>query len=78
MEGHLSKQEDHGAIPRSAKVIFGFLKRPEYEWYAVTCSYLEIYNEELSDLLLEDNSRSIYKKQTKLEIMNGKDGTFCR
>ena len=31
MEGHLSKQEDHGAIPRSAKVIFGFLKRPEYE-----------------------------------------------
>lgn len=78
MEGHLSNQEDHGVIPRSAKAIFEFLKRPEYESHSVTCSYLEIYNEELSDLLIEDNSRSSYKKQTKLEIMNGKDGTFCR
>jgi hypothetical protein len=40
----------------------------------VKCSYLEIYNEELRDLLVEGKN-----DRAKLDIMEGKDGgTFCR
>ncbi|EED88947.1 predicted protein, partial [Thalassiosira pseudonana CCMP1335] len=61
MEGSLSSPEYYGVIPRSAQVST-----------VVTCSYLEIYNEELRDLLDDSGSKS------RLEIMEGKDGTFCR
>jgi hypothetical protein len=72
MEGDLSNEAEHGIIPRSAKAIFETLKSPDYQAYSVTCSYLEIYNEELCDLLVDSNS------QTKLDIMEGKNGPFCR
>ena len=35
-------------------------------------SYLEIYNEDLCDILADRTST------TRLEIMNSKTGTFCR
>ena len=79
MEGSLSSPDNHGLIPRSAHTIFEALKKPEYSSYTVTCSYLEIYNEDLGDLLSDDSSvKQDDKKQTKLEIMEGKNGTFCR
>ena len=115
MEGNLSSPEHYGIIPRSAQAIFEALKKPEFTSYNVVCTYLEIYNEELGDLLADDPlishhsssttssstpmkerpmSRSSYatsshtpmKDRTntsqhinkKLEIMNGKNGTFCR
>eukprot|EP01082_Thalassiosira_pseudonana_P000333 g215.t1 g215 contig1:513216-517095(-) len=72
MEGSLSSPEYYGVIPRSAQAIFEHLKQPQYKEQVVTCSYLEIYNEELRDLLDDSGSKS------RLEIMEGKDGTFCR
>lgn len=55
------------------QAIFEHLKQPQYKDKVVTCSYLEIYNEELRDLL--DDGKG---EKHKLEIMEGKNGTFCR
>lgn len=73
MEGDIDNLEMQGVIPRSAKAIFEALKSAEYKECNVSCSFLEIYNEELCDLLVEPG-----KKHTKLDIMGGKNGPFCR
>ncbi len=83
MEGDLSDIQQHGVIPRSAAAIFDALKRdPDYVSSSVYCSLLEIYNEELSDLLVERSSKrgnSSSKSTTpKLAIMEGENGPFCR
>ena len=104
MEGDLSTPEQYGVIPRSAQSIFEALKKPEFTSHHVVCSYLEIYNEELCDLLADEQGASLSSSSTpmkdrnrvssptpmkdrssfysyygkKLEIMNGKSGTFCR
>ena len=71
MEGDISSPETYGVIPRSIDHIFKSLQHPNIEDSHVTCSYLEIYNEELRDLFSDD-----YK--VKLEVLNGKDGPICR
>ena len=74
VEGSLEKPELYGVIPRSAQAIFECLKQPQYKEHVVKCSYLEIYNEELRDLLVEGKG-----SRAKLDIMESKDGgTFCR
>ena len=87
MEGSLSDPEMYGIIPRSAESIFEAVSKPEYENVNVTCSYLEIYNEELGDLLAEEHgnveevsitSFSSPSKKKRLEILEGHDGPFCR
>ena len=80
MEGDLSKDEMHGVIPRSAAAIFTSLKQgKEYTEHCVRCTYLEIYNEELADLLLPGDTDNDNKKNNKLEIiMGGKNGPYCR
>ena len=95
MEGSLDHPDNYGVIPRAAESIFDVLNNPDlgYESFQVFCSYLEIYNEELCDLLIEsDNNipgptsappRSPKRASTtfthqKLEIMEGKNGPFCR
>ena len=84
MEGSLDHHDNYGVIPRSAEAIFEELNREElnYESFKVYCSFLEIYNEELCDLLAEsDNNRrpsSPSKNHNSLAIMEGKDGPFCR
>ena len=72
MEGSLTSPELYGIIPRSAQAMFDHLKQPQYKEQVVTCSYLEIYNEELRDLLVDSTGG------VKMDIMEGKDGTFCR
>jgi len=72
MEGDLSDPVRYGVIPRTTDAIFNALRKKKYKSYKVTCSYLEIYNEELSDLLAYPDSN------TKIEILNKKSGTFCR
>ncbi len=72
MEGSLTSPELYGIIPRSAQAMFDHLKQPQFKEQVVTCSYLEIYNEELRDLLVDSNGG------VKMDIMEGKDGTFCR
>lgn len=76
MEGDISDPVAYGIIPRSITKIFETLDEPKFTQSRVTCSYLEIYNEELSDLLADNNTRA--DGGEKIEIMNGKEGTFCR
>ena len=73
MEGNLDNDLDHGVIPRSTGAIFEALKDENIISRRVACSYLEIYNEELCDLLVESPNG-----KQKLEIMNKQNGTFCR
>jgi len=102
MEGDIdttSNEDNDGAdaeglIPRSAREIFKRLQEKKYVESEVTCSYLEIYNEELCDLLSNSaNKHSSKEKEkekeeqvkskaeiahSKLEIMEGKEGPFCK
>lgn len=87
MEGSLDHPDDYGVIPRAAEAIFEQLNKEElqYESFRILCSYLEIYNEDLCDLLAETDStsktpskKSSNTKEAPLAIMEGKDGPFCR
>ena len=72
MEGDLTDPVKFGIIPRSTDAVFRALRNKMYESFKVSCSYLEIYNEDLCDLFADAGSTK------KLEIMNNKSGTFCR
>ena len=54
MEGDLANSDNHGVIPRAAQAIFDQLADPKYCESEVTASYLEIYNEDLADLLVPE------------------------
>jgi hypothetical protein len=73
MEGNLDDPDQYGVIPRAAQSVFDALQSPHYIETKVSCSYLEIYNEELSDLLVTDHSQ-------KLDIISGgaKQSVHCR
>jgi hypothetical protein len=53
MEGDISSEQHMGVIPRSVRHIFKTLSESRFVSSTVSCQYLEIYNEELSDLLVE-------------------------
>ena len=44
-------QEEPGIIPRAMKDVFAYIKRTPGREYLLRCSYLEIYNETIHDLL---------------------------
>ena len=44
-------QEEPGIIPRAMKDVFAYIKRTPAREYLLRCSYLEIYNEAIHDLL---------------------------
>ncbi|KAI0720566.1 kinesin-domain-containing protein [Cerioporus squamosus] len=53
----LSGDEDQpGIIPRAMKDVFAYIKRSPSREYLLRCSYLEIYNEAIHDLLAPPNS----------------------
>ncbi|XP_034177955.1 kinesin-like protein 68D [Osmia lignaria lignaria] len=56
MEGLKSDHERRGVIPRSFEHIFNHIGRSENMQYLVRASYLEIYQEEIRDLLHPDQS----------------------
>jgi len=70
MEGDLSDPSNYGVIPRASQAIFDNLRSPQYLNYTVTCSYLEIYNEDLGDLLSDGHN--------KVTMMEGENGVVCR
>ena len=74
MEGDILDPDMKGLIPRSSQAIFDTLEQPHYLESKITCSYLEIYNEELSDLLVDH----LMENKPKLDIMESKTGTICR
>mmetsp|Transcript_30074 Transcript_30074/g.84731 ORF Transcript_30074/g.84731 Transcript_30074/m.84731 type:complete len:830 (-) Transcript_30074:245-2734(-) len=72
MEGCTDSEDKRGLIPRAAAAVLDALKSRCYVKHRVTMSYLEIYNEELSDLLAPPQS------QARLEIMDrGENRGVC-
>ena len=55
MEGVRGSIEERGVIPNSFDHIFTHIARTHDEQYLVRASYLEIYQEEVRDLLSKDH-----------------------
>ena len=51
-------ENEPGIIPRAMRDVFGFIKRTPGREYLLRCSYLEIYNETIHDLLAPPGSGS--------------------
>ena len=56
MEGDISSAVHMGVIPRACRLVFDTLAEERFTASKVTVSYLEIYNEQLSDLLSADDA----------------------
>lgn len=50
--------DEPGIIPRAMKDVFAFIRRTPTREYLLRCSYLEIYNEAIFDLLAPPSARS--------------------
>lgn len=73
MEGNPEATDGAGLMPRAAAAVLTALTDSQYTEHTVTMSYLEIYNEELTDLLAPAHM------QQKLELMDsgGSRGVCC-
>ena len=49
-------EDEPGIIPRAMKDVFAFIRRTPTREYLLRCSYLEIYNESIHDLLAPPSS----------------------
>ncbi|KAL2103506.1 hypothetical protein ACEWY4_000374 [Coilia grayii] len=63
MEGVRNDPERRGVIPNSFEHIFTHISRSQNQQYLVRASYLEIYQEEIRDLLSKDQSRRLELKE---------------
>ncbi|KAL7398246.1 hypothetical protein ABVT39_006715 [Epinephelus coioides] len=59
MEGVRNDPERRGVIPNSFEHIFTHISRSQNQQYLVRASYLEIYQEEIRDLLSKDQARRL-------------------
>lgn len=59
-----------GIIPRAMRDVFGFIKRTPEREYLLRCSYLEIYNETIVDLL----APPMMAKANQVQIQGGAAG----
>lgn len=68
MEGNIDCDETKGVIPRAAQSIFEQLQAKEDAEYSAKVSFLELYNEELQDLLsvTDEQKLRIVDDRTKL------------
>jgi hypothetical protein len=64
MEGNLDEPETRGIIPNSFQFIFDRVGTLENKKFLVRGSYLEIYNEEIRDLLGRDPTKSLDLKES--------------
>ncbi len=63
MEGVRDDEEKKGVIPRSFDHVFSHIAASRDEQYLVRASYLEIYKEEVRDLLCKDQARRFELKE---------------
>nr|CCA19722.1 kinesinlike protein putative [Albugo laibachii Nc14] len=63
MEGYADKPEEKGIIPNSFHHIFEQIASEESKQFMVYASYLEIYNEEIRDLLAQDPKNRLELKE---------------
>ncbi|KAI4353497.1 hypothetical protein L6164_002442 [Bauhinia variegata] len=85
MEGGARKKNgefpsDAGVIPRAVKEIFDILEAQNAE-YSMKVTFLELYNEEITDLLAPEESSKFVDDKSKKPIAlmeDGKGGVFVR
>ncbi|CAH1990244.1 unnamed protein product [Acanthoscelides obtectus] len=71
------EDEDAGIIPRAAHHLFHELDRMKINQYTIKVSYIELYNEEIRDLLSNDeNALQLYNDSKGLKI-NGLNEVTC-
>uniref|UniRef100_A0ACB8G8T8 Kinesin-like protein kif3c n=1 Tax=Sphaerodactylus townsendi TaxID=933632 RepID=A0ACB8G8T8_9SAUR len=63
MQGAWADSEKRGVIPNSFEHIFTHISRSQNQQYLVRASYLEIYQEEIRDLLAKDQSKKMELKE---------------
>ncbi|CAI5771580.1 KIF3C isoform X1 [Podarcis lilfordi] len=63
MQGAWADPEKRGVIPISFEHIFTHISRSQNQQYLVRASYLEIYQEEIRDLLAKDQSKKMELKE---------------
>jgi kinesin family protein 3/17 len=63
MEGKPDPPSLRGIIPNSFQHIFDYVSASQNQQYLVRASYLEIYNEEIRDLLSKDPKNSLEVKE---------------
>ncbi|XP_070591030.1 kinesin-like protein KIF3C [Erythrolamprus reginae] len=63
MQGIWADSEKRGVIPISFEHIFTHISRSQNQQYLVRASYLEIYQEEIRDLLAKDQSKKMELKE---------------
>jgi hypothetical protein len=74
----VTDEENYGIIPRSAHLIFDTLgDLDRFESSRVTVSYLEIYNEELYDLLVEPDNKEPPKLRVVEDTSSENRGVYC-
>lgn len=64
MHGVSSDPDKRGVIPNSFQHIFTQISRTQNQKYLVRSSYLEIYQEEIRDLLCKDNNKKLELKES--------------
>ncbi|KAF8476726.1 kinesin-domain-containing protein [Russula ochroleuca] len=60
--------EQPGIIPRAMKDVFAFIKRTPAREYLLRCSYLEIYNETIYDLLAPSSAPAVQLQGTGANV----------
>lgn len=64
LEGEGANEAERGIIPKAIRHIFGYIDAAENKKkFLVRCSYLEIYNEQILDLLSKNNSENLAIKE---------------
>ncbi|MCI4395701.1 hypothetical protein PGIGA_G00195060 [Pangasianodon gigas] len=64
MQGEWTEAERRGIMPSSFEHIFTHISRSQNQQYLVRASYLEIYQEEIRDLLTTDHSKRLELKES--------------
>ncbi|XP_066530622.1 kinesin family member 3Cb isoform X2 [Hoplias malabaricus] len=63
MQGQPTDPEKRGVIPNSFQQVFTHISRSQNQQYLVRVSYLEIYQDEIRDLLCKDNNKKLELKE---------------
>lgn len=79
MIGVKGDYSQRGIIPNSFDHIFGYLDDAEnmHKKFLIRCSYLEIYNEQIRDLLAKQVDNKLDLKESKDKGVYVKDLTTC-
>jgi len=62
-KGFNQPPSQQGIMSRTFEQIFEYIQTTDVDYYAVKCSYLEIYNEEIRDLLHKQNGKKLDVKE---------------